>query len=118
MFKRKKMPEVRNAHYEQMWRDMLDAQITLDDRTDKTIARIGVIDLYPEGPDKEAAKRDAEKAKQLLLCAVGHYDSCRAELIRYNEQNPEKVPAGWNPNRFKNSHEEIEIRYEKFFKRG
>lgn len=94
-----------------------DAMHDLEKRVEKVIICNGVIDLYPEGADKEAAKRDAEKAKELLLCAIGRYDgivnqynaaltsTCRITTLAYMPIPP-------------NSHTLIEDYYKKFYKRG
>lgn len=95
-----------------------DAMHDLEKRVEKVIICNGVIDLYPEGADKEAAKRDAEKAKELLLCAIGRYDgivnqynaaltrTCRNTTLAYMP-----IPPG-------SSHALVEDYYKKFYKRG
>lgn len=96
-----------------------DATHELEKCVEKVIICNGVIDLYPEGADKEAAKRDAEKAKRHLLCAIGRYDDI---VNQYNDaltgtcRNTTLwcmpiLPHG-------SSHALIEDYYKNFYKRG
>ena len=76
-----------------------------------------VINLYPEGADKNAAIKNAEAKKQLLLVAIGSYD----DLMRiYNEllhiEEKREVTANWI-NNFDTSHQIVEIAYRNFWKR-
>lgn len=76
-----------------------------------------VINLYPEGADKNAAIKNAEAKKHLLLVAIGYYDG----LMRtYNEllhkEEKREVTANWI-NNFGTSHQIVEIAYRNFWKR-
>lgn len=76
-----------------------------------------VINFYPEGADKNAAIKNAEAKKHLLLIAIGHYD----DLMRtYNEllhkEEKREVTANWI-NNFGTSHQIVEIAYRNFWKR-
>jgi hypothetical protein len=62
--------------------ELAEAHGLINERVEKVMIRIGVIELYPEGADKEKAKVDAEKAKQSLLNAVAVYDDA---ACRYNQ---------------------------------
>lgn len=94
-----------------------DAMHDLEERVEEVIICNGVIDLYPEGADKEAAKKKAEKAKELLLCAIGRYDGI------VNQYNDALVSTGRNTTLdympiYPNSHALIEDYYKNFYKRG
>ena len=54
--------------------ELMEAHGRISERVEKVICRNGVIELYPEGADKEKAKADAEKSKQSLLSAIAIYD--------------------------------------------
>ena len=89
---------------------------TLRMRVEKVIIRNGAIDLYPEGADKEAAKRDAEKAKYELLCIIGHYD----DLVRQYKEvvaSPNRVTTTYYGRTLQTSHEWIEYCYKDFYKK-
>lgn len=96
-----------------------DAMHDLEERVEKVIICNGVIDLYPEGADKEAAKEQAEKAKRLLLCAIGRYDDI---VNQYNDALKDirrnttlnYMPILENGS----SHALIENYYKNFYKRG
>ncbi len=87
------------------------------ERAKKVIICNGAIDLYPEGADKEKAKRDAEAARHSLLCAVGHFDDivrqCREALDEEGERN---TTLGYRKD-FTTSHQWIELAYEEFYKK-
>ena len=94
-----------------------DAMQDLAERVEKVIICNGVIDLYPEGADKEAAKRDAEKAQRLLLCAIGRYDDI---VNQYNDAltyTCRNTTLDYMPI-YSNSHALIENYYKNFYKRG
>lgn len=60
-----------------------DACISLKAAVKRTIIKQGVLALYPVGPDKDAAQKEAEAAKRFLLCCIGAYDARRQELADY-----------------------------------
>ena len=78
----------------------------------------GAIDLYPEGADKEAAKKQAEKAKELLICAIGHYDDLRRQYLEAIKDEGERrttVHYSCDP---PTSHFWVEKAYEEFWKKN
>lgn len=82
------------------------------------IVRCGVVDLYPDGPDKERAEIDLAKAKHSLLCAIGTSDGIRTELMRYIDAHCGEfvTTAGWvTPY---TSHEIIEKTWRNFFRQA
>ena len=84
--------------------------------TEKVIIKQGVINLYPEGPDKKQAVKDCEEAKQHLICAIGYYDARRQESINYAETYNEELGEFYT-NKFLTSHQLIEFVYEKWNKK-
>lgn len=94
-----------------------EAMRDLERCVEKVIICNGVIDLYPEGTDKETAKENAEKAKRHLLCAIGRYDdivNLYNDALRNIHRNTTLSYMPIPPN----SHELIEIYYKNFYKRG
>ena len=81
----------------------------------QVITRLGVIDLYPDGADREKAVSDAEEAKQVLLVAIGAYDTARMEYNNYIKKYAEMFD---NPKRewTTTSHEIIEWAYQYYNK--
>jgi hypothetical protein len=97
-------------------RERCEAIYSLQERAEKVIICNGAIDLYPEGADKEKAKADAEKAKHLLLCAIGHYD----DLVRQYKEvcaSPDRNTTAYYGRTIQTSHELIERAYKDFYKR-
>ena len=93
--------------------ELAEAHGLINERVKTVMLRIGVIELYPEGADKEAAKRDAEKAKQSLLNAVAIYDDA---ACRYNQAIIKENRNTTLDYRSKSltSHEVVEKAYEYF----
>lgn len=84
-------------------------------KTREVITRKAVIDLYPDGPDRNAAIKECEAAKHSLLCAIGAYDTSRMEYNDYIKQNAERLNSPRRP-WTTTSHDIIAIAYEKYFK--
>ena len=80
------------------------------------ITKQNVINLYPEGPDKQKAIKDCEEAKYHLICVVGAYDARRQEAINYIKENYDNVSIVFR-DKFLDSHEIIEFAYEYYYKK-
>lgn len=93
-----------------------EAGRVLRERVEKVIICKGVIELYPEGPDKEKAIKDLEQAKYSLLCAIGRYDSALSELKNYLivTQDKRVTTVYYNANSWSTSHKIIESQYKYF----
>jgi hypothetical protein len=98
--------------------ERLTTAFAMRERAKKVIICNGTIDLYPEGADKEAAKREAEKAKNLLLCSIGHYDDLRRQYLEALAENGERNTTVYWTKECKTSHEWIEMAYEEFWKKN
>ena len=97
--------------------ERLTTAFSIRERAKRVIICNGAIDLYPEGADKDKAKRDAEKAKEILLCAVGHYDDLlRQYKEAFSQEGERNTTAYWSKDA-KTSHEWIEMAYEEFWKK-
>ena len=91
MFGKKKKPF---NPYENRMDDLIhevwEARDRLSAKAKQVITRLGVINLYPDGADREKAVSDAEKAKQSLLVAIGAYDTARMKYNDYIKKYAEK----------------------------
>lgn len=53
------------------------------------VVRQGVVNLYPNGPDRQQAIKDLENIKYRMLCAVGTFDGLENDLRNFIEENQE-----------------------------
>jgi hypothetical protein len=93
--------------------ELAEAHGLINERVKTVMMRIGAIELYPNGADKEKAKADAEKAKQSLLSAVAIYDDA---ACRYNQaiiKENRKTTLDYRSHSL-TSHEVVEKAYEYF----
>lgn len=104
--------KIKNLHS-----DRHDAWCRIKEAVELVIVRNGVIELYPEGVDKEKAKKDAESAKQHLISAVAVYDDLCNQYKQAFEELYERVTTkDWNLI-IKPSHEIIEEIYKNSLKK-
>ena len=95
--------------------EVWEARDYLTAKAKQVITRLGVINLYPDGADREKAVSDAEKAKQSLLAAIGAYDTACMEYNNYIKTYAEKFDSPkrkWTTT----SHEIIECAYQYYNK--
>ena len=96
---------------------VFSAKESIRNKVYDAIIKKGVIDLYPEGPDKKKAVEDFEKAQKSLICSIGAYDSAVAEYKRYYTNNFEKISTKWiAPGDFGTSHTLVEMYYRHYTK--
>lgn len=109
-------PTFSDKRREDLHIEVLDKQDWLEKCAKQVIVKNGVINLYPEGPDKEVAKEESEKAKKSLLTAIGSYDGIRCDMIQYikKHSNDFVTTVRW-PLNYITSHEIIERAYARFF---
>ena len=74
-----------------------------------------MIELYPEGADKEAAKRDAEASKQHLINVVAVYDDLVNQYEKAIAQSDRQTTLNYKRSLL-TSHELIEIAYKQKIK--
>jgi hypothetical protein len=98
--------------------ERLATAFTIRERAKTVIVCNGAIDLYPEGADKEAAKKEAERVKNLLLCSIGHYDDLRRQYLEALAENGERNTTVYWTKECKTSHEWVEMAYEEFWKKN
>jgi hypothetical protein len=103
-----RIKNLRSERYE-IWQD-------LEEAVRLVIIRNGVIEIYPEGADKERAIKDAKSAKEELLYEIGRFDSINNEFkIALNSTEERVTTKDWAKNVI-TSHEIVEDVYKKFFK--
>lgn len=99
--------------------EVIDANHRLRETVPNVIIKQGVIELYPEGADKQKAIADCDKAKFSMLCAIGRYDSAIAEYKRHlADTKDERTTTAYYVCNYCSSHEIIENIYKNFYKRG
>ena len=78
---------------ERLLLDYFAAETNLEEKAKVAIVRKGVIDLYPDGPDKDRAIKDFEAAQHSLLCAIGTVDGLRNDMRSYIAGFPSAAPV-------------------------
>lgn len=114
--KEKKINAYEN-HANDLLHELWDVERHLEECTEKSIARTGVVPLYPDGADRRKACADVDEAKHSLLVAIGAFDTARMVYNDYVNKNQDKFD---NPRKSwkYTSHEIIERVYKNFYKRG
>ena len=116
MFVKKEKPfNPYENHVDDFIHKVCEAHDRLTAKTKQVITRLGVIDLYPDGADREKAVSDAEEAKHALIVAIGAYDTARMEYNNYIKKYAEKFDSPkreWTTT----SHEIIEWAYQYYNK--
>ena len=119
MFGKKKV-EIRDTSADllvkKLANEITEASCRISERVAKVIFRNGVIELYPEGADKEKAKADAEKSKQSLLSAIAIYDDLANQYERAIAKEDRKTTIDYR-SRLMTSHEIVEKDYEYYMKK-
>lgn len=103
---------------ERMLIEYIAAETNLKERAKAAIVRKGVIDLYPDGSDKDRAIKDFEAAQHSLLCAIGTVDGLRNDMGSYIAAHEKDFvgTARWVvPSANISSHTIIEKVYRDFF---
>lgn len=109
-----------DSQYRPLWEEMFVARRHLEQSVDNVIIKSGVVNLYPDGPDKETAEKALSEAKYLLLCAISYFDGRRRDLREFYDKHKDElvVYADRDAYRWKDSHTCIEQEYENFLKKG
>ena len=105
-----KKPEVRNCTiYEDMWTSLIEKRSAVQEAAVYVRKVLNAIDLYPEGADKEAERRELARAQNRLICVIADYDGRWAELKSYHMTHyteiQESRQANWNPDQWPTSHQ-------------
>ena len=88
MFNKKKKVEIpqdnfydRNVRIK--WGELLRLEEQLHDQVKIVLIQKEVIELYPDGSDKDKAIKDFQQSQLSMIATIGSYDSCRADFQRY-----------------------------------
>lgn len=111
LFNKKSVAPKKDSRLVELEEARYDACIFLEDAVKRTIIKQGVVTLYPAGPDRDAAQKEAEAAKRFLLCRIGAYDARRQELADYAKTKNTGCTAA-------TSHDIVEKAYEEFYKKA
>lgn len=118
MKKINKQPTIYDVKLEEKVFDFQKAFLRLKEATKAVIIKKNVIELYPDGADKNIAIASFKSAQVELLCAIGHYDSTRVDAQEYyQEHDKSDFYKDWSKIHLPNSHSLIEETYGDFFKK-
>lgn len=117
MFKKNKIiPNTYDRQLKQLlveWqenRDLLIGQVNI------LITKKNVIDLYPEGADKNKAIEDFKARQRFLLNYIARYDDTYNQLMTFDYSKcAETISAKWQYEKA-TSHNIIEIAYNNFYR--
>ena len=122
MFKKKKKIEVpqdnfydRNVRIK--WGELLRLEEQLNDQVKIVLIQKEVIELYPDGSDKDKAIKDLQQSQLSMISTIGSYDSCRADFQRYiTEYHPLLVTTKDWVDKVSSSHDIVEGTYLAFYR--
>lgn len=118
MFGKKKnvvVDTMQDKRVKELRADRYDAWRRVEEATEKVIVCNGVVGLYPDGADKDKAKKDADSAKEGLLAAMAVYDDLRNQYIQAFNSPLERVTTKDWQCIAKTSHEIVEETYKNFY---
>lgn len=116
-FFKKKEAELEKETYEdkqliKLFYECYEEVYKLKEQVLQTIISNNVVELYPDGTDKNKAIKDSEHEKRMLLCCVATYDLKRTNYINYFEETRDKRVTTKNYTRdVVESHKVIEQTY-------
>ena len=113
--KKKKSFNAYENRVDDLIHEVWEARDRLTAKAKQVITRLGVINLYPDGADREKAVSDAEEAKRTLIADIGAYDTARMEYNNYIKKYAEKFDSPkeeWTTT----SHEIVEWAYKYYYK--
>lgn len=109
MFGFKKIEIPNNTTYMDMWNSLTETSFVVKDAAVYVRKVMNAINLYPEGPDKEAERRELARAQNRLICVIADYDGKWSDLKSYHithyAEIQESRQASWNPDLLPTSHQ-------------
>lgn len=101
MFGRKNKEVKAVNPYDEKMRELCNRLAEIGWEMDKKIRKAYIasqaVVVYLEGsPDWKGAVADREEAQKALRASIGSYDSTRAEILRYLEENSSKMLESWS----------------------
>lgn len=89
---------------------VVEAYDRLKETVKRNVVKKEVIDIYPDGEDKEKAIKEYNFEQKCLLKDIAYYDDMRNKFNTFlNNKFERKVTAHWKP--WKTSHEVVECVY-------
>ena len=122
MFKKKKKIEVlQDSFYDRnvriKWGELLRLAEQLNDQVKIVLIQKEVIELYPDGSDKDKAIKDFQQSQLSMIATIGSYDSCRDDFQRYiTECRPLLVTTNAWADNVSSSHDIVEGTYLAFYR--
>lgn len=113
----KKSAKVVNPYDEKMRKlriKLADIGWDMDKKIRRAYVASQAVAVYLEGsPDWRVAVADREEAQKALRSSIDSYDSVRAEVLRYFNENKDKMSESWSTPM--TSHKWIEVELERLF---
>lgn len=101
-----------------LFEEIINSSRMLEIKVRKVIIKNGVINIYPDGADKNIALKDLDKEKHLLLCEIGRLDCAISEYNNFCDRYYKEFisTADWVKTVFGyESHNIIEKAYKDFY---
>ena len=112
MFKKKKdLNTPADLQLKKLYYPLIDLQDEFDLTVRKVITKKEVIEIYPDGADKDKAIKDYKFEQQHFIALIGKYDDLKNQIDNFIKNNKEerKITAHWDMP--ETSHERIEQIY-------
>lgn len=113
MFKKKKkdLNTPADLQLKILWERHLDVSNNINTSIRNIIVKKGVIEIYPNGADKDKAIKDCEFEQRHLLALIGEYDDLRNQIDNLIKKTREERNTTISWRTPKTSHERIEQIY-------
>lgn len=97
--------------------ELFSIRANLKKAVENIIIANGVIELYPEGVDKEKAKETAKNRKMIILPLIDKYNNLKNEINDLLNKNDRNTTKDWQKC-IKTGHEIVEIVYKELYKKA
>ena len=115
MFRKSNSTNIYYIRFRQLVNELREKREDLIARVQELIAKKNVIDLYPEGADKNAAIVAFESKQKTLLNYIAQYDNVLIRIANYDASKCEP-PVNQHFYSKESSHDVIEEAYKMFMK--
>lgn len=97
LFRKKKKIKVPESHHicDCMVEELTNAGKAVRECVREMLVRKNVIDLYPEGRNKNAVMVQYKKKQEILISAINEYDFYRIKLINFYNRNYMELQTHW-----------------------
>lgn len=93
MFKKKNKIQKSGADYtvDHLWEELSEHSFNLRRRVEDAYIKNLAVAIYPEGADKCKALTDLDKAQELVLASIAHYDTTRNQCVNFLKDHKEEL---------------------------